>query len=76
MQLSENDFNEEKLKIKDSFSLPEKNEFLEKFGTNIEIFEYENKFSQVLGLVKKLDESENEEKIENRVNYKIYDLQE
>ena len=75
LQLSENDFNEEKLKIKDSFSLPEKNEFLEKFGTNIEIFEYENKFSQVLGLVKKLDESENDEKIKNRVNYKIYDLQ-
>ena len=75
LQLSENDFNEEKLKIKDSFSLPEKNEFLEKFGTNIQIFEYENKFSQVLGIVKKLDESENEEKIENRINYKIYDLQ-
>ncbi|MDO4638287.1 MAG: PD-(D/E)XK nuclease family protein [Leptotrichia hongkongensis] len=75
LQLSENDFNEEKLKIKDSFSLPEKNEFLEKFETNIEIFEYENKFSQVLGLVKKLDESENDEKIKNRVNYKIYDLQ-
>lgn len=75
LQLSENDFNEEKLKIKDNFSLPEKNEFLEKFGTNIQIFEYENKFSQVLGIVKKLDESENEEKIENRVNYKIYDLQ-
>ena len=75
LQLSENDFNEEKLKIKDSFSLPEKNEFLEKFGTNIEILEYENKFSQVLGLVKKLDESENDEKIKNRVNYKIYDLQ-
>ena len=75
LQLSKNDFNEEKLKIKDNFSLPEKNEFLEKFGTNIQIFEYENKFSQVLGLVKKLDESENEEKIENRVNYKIYDLQ-
>ena len=75
LQLSENDFNEEKLKIKDSFSLPEKNEFLEKFGTNIQIFEYENKFSQVLGIVKKLDESENDEKIENRVNYKIYDLQ-
>ena len=75
LQLSENDFNEEKLKIKDSFSLPKKNEFLEKFGTNIEIFEYENKFSQVLGLVKKLDESENDEKIKNRVNYKIYDLQ-
>ena len=75
LQLSKNDFNEEKLKIKDSFSLPEKNEFFEKFATNIEIFEYENKFSQVLGLVKKLDESENDEKIENRVNYKIYDLQ-
>lgn len=75
LQLSENDFNEEKLKIKDSFSLPEKNEFLEKFETNIEIFEYENKFSQVLGLVKKLDESENDEKIKNRANYKIYDLQ-
>ena len=75
LQLSENDFNEEKLKIKDNFSLPKKNEFLEKFGTNIQIFEYENKFSQVLGIVKKLDESKNEEKIENRVNYKIYDLQ-
>ena len=75
LQLSENDFNEEKLKIKDNFSLPKKNEFFEKFGTNIQIFEYENKFSQVLGIVKKLDESENEEKIENRVNYKIYDLQ-
>ena len=75
LQLSENDFNEEKLKIKDNFSLPEKNEFLEKFGTNIQIFEYENKFSQVLGIVKKLDESENDEKIKNRVNYKIYDLQ-
>ena len=75
LQLSKNDFNEEKLKMKDSFSLPEKNEFLEKFGTNIQIFEYENKFSQVLGIVKKLDESENEEKIKNRVNYKIYDLQ-
>ena len=75
LQLSENDFNEEKLKIKDNFSLPEKNEFLEKFGINIKIFQYENKFSQVLGIVKKLDESENEEKIENRVNYKIYDLQ-
>jgi len=85
LQLSENDFNEEKLKINDSFSIPDKNEFWENFGTNIEIFEYENKFSQLLGLVKKLDEIENvnnetkneikENKDENHVNYKIYDLQ-
>ena len=36
-----------------------------KFETNIEIFEYENKFSQLLGMIKKLNDSENEEKIEN-----------
>ena len=87
LQLSEKDFDREKLKINDGFSIPDKSEFLEKFGTNIEIFEYENKFSQLLGLVKKLDESENLESLENRksfgkvenldnkANYKIYDLQ-
>ena len=72
LQLSENDFNEEKLKINDSFSIPDKNEFWEKFGTNIEIFEYENKFSQLLGLVKKLDEIEilnNKTKNEIKENY-------
>ena len=75
LQLNKNDFNEEKLKIKDSFLIPDKNEFLKKFGTNIEIFEYENKFLQLLGFVEKLDEIENLKKNENRVNYKIYDLQ-
>ena len=48
---------------------------MEKFETNIEIFEYENKFSQLLGMIKKLNDSENEEKIENIANFKIYDLQ-
>ena len=75
LQLSKNDFNEEKLKINDSFSIPNKSESLEKFETNIEIFEYENKFSQLLGMIKKLNDSENEEKIENIENFKIYDLQ-
>ena len=75
LQLSKNDFNEEKLKINDSFSIPNKSESLEKFETNIEIFEYENKFSQLLGMIKKLNDSENEEKIENIANFKIYDLQ-
>ncbi len=85
LQIDANDFNEEKLKINDTFSIPDKEEFLKKFGTNIEIFEYENKFSQLLGLVKKLDESErnfekirenhNNEGTENTINYKIYDLQ-
>ena len=67
LQLSENEFNEEKLKISDNFSIPDKNEFWEKFGTNIEIFEYENKFSQLLGLVKKLDESENGKNLNNEI---------
>ena len=71
LQLSKNDFNEEKLKINDSFSIPNKSESLEKFETNIEIFEYENKFSQLLGMIKKLNDSENEEKIENIANFKI-----
>ena len=85
LQIDANDFNEEKLKINDTFSIPDKEEFLKKFGTNIEIFEYENKFSQLLGLVKKLEESErnfekirenhNNEETENTINYKIYDLQ-
>ena len=75
LQLSKNDFNEEKLKINDSFSIPNKSESLEKFETNIEIFEYENKFSQLLGMIKKLNDSENEEKIENIANFKIYNLQ-
>ncbi len=85
LQIDANDFNEEKLKINDTFSIPDKEEFLKKFGTNIEIFEYENKFSQLLGLVKKLEESErnfekirenhNNEGTENTINYKIYDLQ-
>ena len=45
IQLGKNDFDEEKLQIKDSFSLPEKEEFERDFGVNIEIHEYENKFT-------------------------------
>ena len=37
IQLGKNDFDEEKLQIKDSFSLPEKEEFERDFGVNIEI---------------------------------------
>ena len=55
LQLSENDFNEEKLKIKDSFSLPAR-EIFESKNINVEIHEFSSKFRELLGLVKKLDQ--------------------
>ena len=81
LQLSENDFNEEKLKIKDSFSLPSK-EIFDKKDINVEIHEFSSKFGELLGLVRKLEEVENENKRENkknenlRGNYRIFEAQE
>ena len=73
LQLGKNDFDEKKLQIKDSFSLPEKEEFERNFSVNIEIHEYENKFAQLLGMIKKLSSSNISEEDVN--NCKIYDLQ-
>ena len=73
LQLGKNDFDEKKLQIKDSFSLPEKEEFERNFSVNIKIHEYENKFTQLLGMIKKLSSGNALE--ENVNNCKIYDLQ-
>ena len=73
LQLGKNDFDEKKLQIKDSFSLPEKEEFERNFSVNIEIHEYENKFAQLLGMIKKLSSGNASEEDIN--NCKIYDLQ-
>ena len=73
LQLGKNDFDEKKLQIKDSFSLPEKEEFKRNFSVNIKIHEYENKFAQLLGMIKKLSSGNASE--ENVNNCKIYDLQ-
>lgn len=73
LQLGKNNFDEKKLQIKDSFSLPEKEEFESNFGVNIEIHEYENKFAQLLGMIKKLSSRDISEEDVN--NCKIYDLQ-
>ena len=73
LQMGKNDFDEKKLQIKDSFSLPEKEEFERNFSINIEIHEYENKFAQLLGMIKKLSSGNASE--ENVNNCKIYDLQ-
>ena len=73
LQLGKNDFDEKKLQIKDSFSLPEKEEFERNFSVNIEIHEYENKFAQLLGMIKKL--SSRDISSEDVKECKIYDLQ-
>ena len=73
LQLEKNDFDEKKLQIKDSFSLPEKEEFERNFSVNIEIHEYENKFTQLLGMIKKLSSSDISG--EDVKDCKIYDLQ-
>ncbi|WP_369713433.1 PD-(D/E)XK nuclease family protein [Leptotrichia sp. HSP-342] len=81
LQLSKNDFNEEKLKIKDSFSLPSK-EIFDKKDINVEIHEFSSKFGELLGLVRKLEEVEKENKRENKKNgnsirnYRIFEAQE
>ena len=81
LQLSENDFNEEKLKIKDSFSLPAR-EIFESKNINVEIHEFSSKFGELLGLVKKLEQVEKDSKKaskkneDTRENYRIFEAEE
>ena len=81
LQLSENDFNEEKLKIKDSFSLPAR-EIFESKNINVEIHEFSSKFGELLGLVKKLEQVEKDSKKASkknedaRENYRIFEAKE
>ena len=67
LQLDEKDYDIENMKIKESFGLPSIEKIKEK-GIEIEINQYENKFSQLIGLVQKLEFNKNK-------NYKIYDGQ-
>ena len=81
LQLSENDFNEEKLKIKDSFSLPAR-EIFESKNINVEIHEFSSKFGELLGLVEKLEQVEKDSKKASkknedmRENYRIFEAEE
>ena len=81
LQLSENDFNEEKLKIKESFSLPAR-EIFESKNINVEIHEFSSKFGELLGLVKKLEQVEKDSKKASkknedaRENYRIFEAEE
>ncbi|ERL25783.1 MULTISPECIES: PD-(D/E)XK nuclease family protein [unclassified Leptotrichia] len=81
LQLSENDFNEEKLKIKDGFSLPAR-EIFESKNINVEIHEFSSKFGELLGLVKKLEQVEKDSKKaskkneDTRENYRIFEAEE
>ena len=47
LQIDRNDFDEEKLEIKNSFGLPDK-KFFQKKNMNIEIHQFENKFTQLM----------------------------
>lgn len=67
LQLDEKDYDIENMKIKENFGLPSVEKIKEK-GIEIEINQYENKLSQLIGLVKKLEN-------DNDIKYKIYDGQ-
>ena len=67
LQLDEKDYDIENMRIKESFGLPSIEKIKEK-GIEIEINQYENKFSQLIGLVQKLEFNKDK-------NYKIYDGQ-
>ncbi len=73
IQLDKNDFDEEKLEIKVSFGLPDKEIFNTK-GINLEIHQYDNKFSQLIGMVKNINEINSIDK--SNFSYNIYDGQE
>ena len=81
LQLLENDFDEKELKISDGFSLPAKEVFNEK-NINIEIHEFGSKFGELLGLVRKLEKVEKENKKTSsknellKQNYRIFEAQE
>ena len=67
LQLSENDFNEKELKISENFSLPAK-EIFDKKNINVEIHEFSSKFGELLGLVRKLEEVEKENRKVSKEN--------
>lgn len=67
LQLDEKDYDVENMKIKDNFGLPSVEKIKEK-GIEIEINQYENKISQLIGLVQKLENDKDRK-------YKIYDGQ-
>ena len=81
LQLLENDFDEKELKISEGFSLPAKEVFNEK-NINIEIHEFGSKFGELLGLVRKLEKVEKENKKTSsknellKQNYRIFEAQE
>ena len=81
LQLLENDFDEKELKISEDFSLPAKEVFNEK-NINIEIHEFGSKFGELLGLVRKLEKVEKENKKTSsknellKQNYRIFEVQE
>ena len=81
LQLLENDFDEKELKISEDFSLPAKEVFNEK-NINIEIHEFGSKFGELLGLVRKLEKVEKENKKTSsknellKQNYRIFEAQE
>ena len=81
LQLLENDFDEKELKISEDFSLPAKEVFNEK-NINIEIHEFGSKFGELLGLVRKLEKVEKENKKSSskneilKQNYRIFEAQE
>ena len=66
---------EEKLEIKNSFGLPDK-KFFQKKNMNIEIHQFENKFTQLMGMVKKLEKNSRGKMEEDTDQYRIYDGQE
>ena len=81
LQLLENDFDEKELKISEDFSLPAKEVFNER-NINIEIHEFGSKFGELLGLVRKLEKVEKENKKSSskneilKQNYRIFEAQE
>ncbi len=70
LQLDEDDFDRQKLEIKNTFGLPGRDFFMEK-NINIEIHQFNNKFTQLIGMVKRLEKEREKEYSQ----YKIYDIQ-
>ncbi len=71
VQLDKNDFDLEKMEIRNTFRLPER-EVFEKKGINLEIHQFSSKFTQLMGIVKKLEEEREKESVQ----YRVYDGEE
>ncbi|RRD40430.1 hypothetical protein EII29_02835 [Leptotrichia sp. OH3620_COT-345] len=74
LQLDKNQFDRVKLQIKDTFALPDMAIFKKKYDVNIELYEYENKFAQLLGVTQKLHNNLKNNR-EKEILCKIYDAQ-